>query len=408
MKAFPTIDMAEVTRLTREGRLDEAMRLLRGERDADALTKQSSSDESSQSGAGADATPSIIDMQPPSAANGGAWTAPPVRESSTATPASPPPAPASTQRATLDRVLKPRMRVGASAMSPSVELPSGARWEERSYANAGDSRDYRLYVPAAYDGTPMPLLVMLHGCTQTPDDFARGTRMNELAEEQGFLVAYPAQSQTANASKCWNWFNADDQQRDRGEPALIAGITREILRDFAIDPRRVYVAGLSAGGAMAAILGATYPDLYAAIGVHSGLARGAASDIPSAFAAMRNGGVPATRSNAHSTPTIIFHGDADTTVNPLNAEQVALDAKGGAHTTRQTKAGSSVGGVAYSVGVETADDGRIVLEQWTLHGAGHAWSGGSPNGSFVEPRGPDASREMLRFFNGHANASARS
>jgi poly(hydroxyalkanoate) depolymerase family esterase len=239
---------------------------------------------------------------------------------------------------------------------------------------------------------------MLHGCKQSPDDFATGTRMNELAEEQGFLVCYPGQPSSANPSKCWNWFSADDQLRDRGEPSLIAGITRQIMRELAVDPTRVYIAGLSAGGAAAAIMGSAYPDLYAAICVHSGLACGAAKDLASAFAAMRQGGSPLPGGARRPLPTIVFHGDRDKIVNPLNADQVIAQSKAGMELHLTISHGQSAGGISYTRTVQADGSGRPILEQWVLHGAGHAWSGGSPAGSYTDPRGPDASREMLRFF----------
>ena len=281
-------------------------------------------------------------------------------------------------------------------------MPEGARFEERVFSNPAGSRAYKLYVPSGYRGRPLPVIIMLHGCTQDPDDFAAGTRMNELAEEQTFLVAYPHQPQAANMQKCWNWFDAEHQQRGRGEPSLIAGIARQVIEEFSADPARVYVAGLSAGGAAAAILGVTYPDVFAAVGIHSGLACGAAKDMPSAFAAMS--GSAATQSGAAgpTVPTIVFHGDANRTVNAVNSDRIVAQATPKGRGTNIVTRGTTPDGMAYTRTVHLDDAGREVVEQWVLHGAGHAWSGGSPSGSYTDPRGPDASREMVRFFL-HAN-----
>jgi poly(hydroxyalkanoate) depolymerase family esterase len=288
---------------------------------------------------------------------------------------------------------------------PAVEAPSGARFLSAKFENAAGSRPYRLYVPSGYrPGRRIPLIVMLHGCTQSPEDFAAGTRMNEAAEAATCLVAYPGQTSRANFQKCWNWFAPADQQRDAGEPSLIAGITREVMRSYAVDPSRVYVAGLSAGGAAAAIMGETYPDLYAAIGVHSGLACGAAHDVASAFAAMQRGGAGHAAAAGRHVPAIVFHGDRDTTVNPSNADSVVAQFMQSMALQPRIEEGQSPGGHAYTRTRYANAAGGTVVEQWRIHGAGHAWSGGSPAGSFTDPQGPDATQEMLRFFLEHAAA----
>ena len=293
------------------------------------------------------------------------------------------------------------------APAPFEKTPSNApsQFLTRTYTNAAGTREYKIYVPAGYHGQALPLVVMLHGCKQGADDFAAGTRMNALAEEHGFIVVYPRQTGKANSSNCWNWFQAKHQQRDRGEPSLIAGITREVLAAYALDGRRVYVAGLSAGGAMAAVMGETYPELYAAVGIHSGLAYAAARDVPSAFAAMRGEGSKRGRrkarpdTTARSVPTIVFHGDSDTTVHPSNGDEAIAQAS---QHERSVERGD-VGGRAYTRTTYRDSAGQPVMEQWLVHGAAHAWSGGSAEGSFSDPTGPEASREMLRFFLQHQN-----
>jgi poly(hydroxyalkanoate) depolymerase family esterase len=288
-------------------------------------------------------------------------------------------------------------------------VPEGATFTEGRYSNAAGSRAYRLFIPSRYQGEPLPLIVMLHGCTQSPEDFAAGTRMNFMAEEQNCFVVYPAQPTEANRAKCWNWFRATDQQRGSGEPSLIAGLTRQIMQDYSVDPTRVYVGGLSAGAAAAAVMGVTYSDLYAAIGVHSGLACGAASDVPSAYAAMRQGGASAGNAfpgDGPAVPTIIFHGDRDVTVHPSNSRHVLEQSMKATSTQKKVHRGRVPDGHAYTRTIHIDASGRGILEHWTIHGAGHAWSGGSPAGSYADPQGPDATREMLRFFLEHSLARA--
>ena len=421
--------MLEATRLTRAGRLSEAMAFLRR-----ALGSEP----------GADTAPDHQGETP----NGSvrrARTIDGMAETIAVTPHSPDPRPgqkieiglgdhpdASREglsqghlpealRSFLDRVNRKGLGPGLDGLAKPapvpVHVPDGAKFVEGSYGNHAGSRSYKLYVPSGDRGQALPLVVMLHGCTQSPDDFAAGTRMNMLAEEHGCLIVYPAQAASANQSRCWNWFSPSDQERDQGEPSLIAGITRQIMRDYPVDPQRVYVAGLSAGGAAAAIMAATYPDLYAAVGVHSGLAYRAAGDLPSAFAAMQQGGGgrPMTGATAGGerrlVPTIVFHGDQDETVHPRNGDHVIAQTRTATATGLQPTAtvqhGQAPGGRAYSRTVHADTSGGAILEQWVVHGAGHAWSGGSTDGSFTDPRGPDASREMLRFFLEHPHRPAR-
>ncbi|WP_244816024.1 PHB depolymerase family esterase [Caballeronia sp. Lep1P3] len=295
-----------------------------------------------------------------------------------------------------------------------VDVEDCGHFSVRRYVDAAGQRDYKVYVPGHHRGESLPLIVMLHGCTQDADDFAAGTRMNALAETHGFIVAYPTQPQGANSSKCWNWFRPADQQRDRGEPSLITGITREVMADYNVDPKRVFVAGLSAGGAMAAIMAQTYPDLYAAAGVHSGLPVGCAHDLPSALAAMRGGKVrskaqKSMRADAHGAqasacPLIVFHGDADATVHPANANELIREFS--AREVIPVRAPSSDSRVRkHTVRYMTSQAG-VDAELWVIHGAPHAWAGGSSSGTYTDPSGPDASAEMVRFFLEHPRRSS--
>jgi poly(hydroxyalkanoate) depolymerase family esterase len=275
---------------------------------------------------------------------------------------------------------------------------SNGRFSTRSFRGAAGSANYKLYLPADHAGRELALVVMLHGCTQDPDDFARGTRMNTLADEFGLIIAYPHQPRSANAQGCWNWFDARHQRRGAGEPAVIAGLAEALASEFGIDRDHVFVAGLSAGGAMADILASTYPDVFCAAGIHSGLPHGSASDVMSAFAAMKGNAKAVSPKREKRARTIIFHGTADITVHPANGKALfdRVSSQHGALQELATKA--TVSGKRVTRSVVGPAAGPAIAEYWIIEGGGHAWSGGDDNGSYADASGPDASREMIRFF----------
>jgi poly(hydroxyalkanoate) depolymerase family esterase len=432
MNARFSSDLLEATRLTRSGQLFEATALIQR-----ALAGRSApppaanaSRKSSTAETAIEGSCRVVDISPISediiARDGGRNDTRAMDEPEIVTdPLSPLPRFGATLRETL---LKFRGRAPVSDQvvpeQAPADVPEGARFITGSYTNTAGTRSYKLYIPSSYRGQPLPLVVMLHGCTQSPDDFAAGTRMNEFAEKEPCLVLYPAQSVAANGSKCWNWFKPSDQRAEQGEPSLIAGMTREVAASYKADRCRIYVAGLSAGGAMATTMAITYPDLYAAAGIHSGLPHAAAHDLPSALAAMQNGAARAGRPTTHAgkgqsparpVPIIVFHGDRDTTVHPRNGEQVTVQfsptasyprgkAETGAHPGVTVERGQVPNGRAYTRTTYHHPSGSPHVEQWTIHGAGHAWSGGSTRGTYTDPHGPDATQEMLRFFLAHPSS----
>jgi poly(hydroxyalkanoate) depolymerase family esterase len=292
-----------------------------------------------------------------------------------------------------------------AAPAPSA-APSSFEWA--TYTGPAGTRRYKVFVPTGYDTRrPAPLLVLLHGCTQDPDDFARGTGFNALADSVGAIVAYPEQTAQLHPQKCWTWYEGANQRAGAGEAAIIAGITRELMGRYAVDAARVFVGGVSAGGIMAVNTAASHPELYAAVGVHSGTAYGAATDLPAALAAMRSGPanpdalVEPARAILRAAgrdwlPMIVFHGAADAVVNAENGRRLAAQwaQAGGARDFLRSE--EEIGGLTV-----VKDRFGPATELWIVQGLGHAWSGGSPEGTYTDARGPDASREMLRFFLSH-------
>lgn len=285
---------------------------------------------------------------------------------------------------------------------------------EHTYKSDLGERQYWLYVPSSYDATrPVALVVMLHGCTQDGADIARGTRLNEWAERDGFIAAYPQQSQSASMNKCWNWFNPQHQGRGAGEPGIIAGITAEVAARYNVDGTRTFIAGVSAGAAMAGLVAAAYPDVYRAAALHSGPEFRAASNVGEALQVMKSGGADPVQqaglayrvmgAHARTIPVIVFHGARDAVVLPINGAQAARQWQ---YTNDYADDGMLNGslildtarGEGFTRTIVRSKDHRVVVEYWLVDELGHAWSGGSTEGTYTDPSGPDATREMLRFF----------
>ena len=296
-----------------------------------------------------------------------------------------------------------RMPKTRGVLAPRDHRPAPGTFADGMYSGAYGKLAYKLYTPAGSSRRKLPLVVMLHGCQQTAADFAAGTGMNKIADELGFLVLYPQQPVSSNLGRCWNWHRPGDQKRGAGEPAKIAALTRQVMHTSKANSARVYIAGISAGGAAAAIVAAAYPDLFVAVGVQSGLVAGSVKTVREAVKAMRSGSetpVAAARGKATPVPTIVFHGDQDKIVHPANAAGFlrSLGRLSEDPLVGKSEAGRSKGGRKFIRSEYRRGAGAVLLENWEIHGAGHGWSGGSSAGSFTDPAGPDASREMVRFF----------
>lgn len=380
--------MAKALRLTRAGNLGAATRLIQS-----ALSPRSVRREMAR---GADGLAAVTALQRFLPAAPLALPAPGKKPTAKAQPQAKPQA-------------QPQAKPQAQPQPKRSARPPAARglgrFAEHDFVGPEGALNYWLYLPAR-PARGLPLVVMLHGCTQTPGDFARGTGMNLLAEELGFIVAYPSQPASANIARCWNWFQPGDQQRDKGEPGRIAALARELVAEHGADASRVYVAGLSAGGAAAAILASTYPDVFAAVGIHSGLACGAATDMMSAFTAMRSGSqqTHGRDRSGRFVPVITFHGDNDAKVHAINSAQIVANAAEqiGKPLTITRERGETARGRTYTREMNRCADGEVQIEQWTIHGAGHAWSGGNTDGTYTDASGPDASRAMIAFFLPHS------
>lgn len=300
------------------------------------------------------------------------------------------------------QALMPGRALRPARPAAAPRIPAGAQYLDRTHRSAAGSRKFKLYLPASHPKRPKGLILMLHGCNQTPDDFAVGTHMNALAEKHGLAVAHPAQTRSQNAASCWNWFRPGDQCRGAGEPAILAALARKLAKEFGLGREAVFVAGLSAGGAMSAILADVYPDVFSAVGIHSGLTRGAAHDVMSAMAAMRKGAVsggtvPDSTPHANPVRRIVFQGDRDSTVHPSNMALIVAAAIGAAAVPSKV-VNRSVRGRDYARSDFVDAIGVVRLEIWMINGADHAWSGGHVAGSFTDKQGPDASAQMVRFF----------